>query len=100
MGTQVLLQNPVCLIAFAVLVSFRSLLPGCSGTHVLCGPAVVLLEISKLCRGVNHASLPGVQCWMFFKRRIAIEEAQLRLVFGAAYIRYQQQVPTLLPFIL
>ncbi|KAK9801903.1 hypothetical protein WJX73_000986 [Symbiochloris irregularis] len=37
----------------------------------------------------------GLLCRNFFKRRIAIEDAQLRQFFGAAYERYQRQVPAM-----
>lgn len=41
----------------------------------------------------------GMQCWLFFKQRIAVEEEQLLVFFGPAFAQYKQSVPTCMPFI-
>lgn len=40
-----------------------------------------------------------VQVWVFFSRRIAVEEQQLVRFFGEAYAGYQQRVPCGIPFV-
>lgn len=40
-----------------------------------------------------------LQVWIFFRRRIPVEEQQLMRFFGEAYTAYQQRVPCGIPFI-
>ncbi|KAK9810375.1 hypothetical protein WJX72_009708 [[Myrmecia] bisecta] len=67
--------------------------PGYAG-WLLWAVGTQLLLINPLCLA-GYACI----CWNFFRRRISIEEEQLRKFFGRSYQHYAAAVPSGIPFI-
>ena len=99
-GTQLLLANPLCCCMFIAVVGFVWM-PAQPNNGAFC---CVLHVRAVCCRRLSRTPrsldlLDMLQVWVFFSRRIPIEEQQLMRFFGEAYTAYQQRVPCGIPLI-
>lgn len=88
LGMQLLLVNPLCILAFTAVVLSWPYPPLCLAAWQRHHD----VKLSKVC-------CASPQLCRFFSERIAVEEDQLLSFFGSSYMDYAKQTPIRIPFV-